>query len=314
MTISFGCCLTGPKASRVSWACDAFLGRATGTKNSLERRRGSISPVTWPSMVTSSDRLDIRRVDDGFSMVALVPSGKACPRHVPSTTPHPVRQTIAGSARPLAAVTLTGASDIKRERDLNAWRTPRAHDAGAARPDDFRWCRKCGLDFKNSAESYRAGSAGHHRPGLGFPLPLPTQQVDFRPVNDRANMARMSRDAMDVRCLGALGGIVGAFLAFVIVGWIGHVYGKWGGSPPADHRNPGRLVAWRENGVRADREVTTCDTEASHRALGHLRRGIELRYSMRGRPLRPRSPTTGVAQRPVTTTGQVSRAGDGRPR
>ena len=39
-------------------------------------------------------------------------------------------------------------------------------------------------------------------------------------------MARMSRDAMDVRCLGALGGIVGAFLAFVVVGWIGQATGS----------------------------------------------------------------------------------------
>ena len=49
----------------------------------------------------------------------------------------------------------------------------------------------------------------------------PAQQVDFRPVNDRANMARMSRDAMDVRCLGTVGGLVGVIVAFFTVGLIG---------------------------------------------------------------------------------------------
>ena len=36
-------------------------------------------------------------------------------------------------------------------------------------------------------------------------------------------MARMSRDAMDVRCLGAVGGLIGIFVALVVVGWIGQV-------------------------------------------------------------------------------------------
>ena len=92
--------LPGPNASMVSWACDAFLGRATGTKNSLDRRRGSISPVTWPSTVTKCwTGSTYGELMTGFSMVALVPSGKACPRHVPHL--YPVRQTIAGSARPI---------------------------------------------------------------------------------------------------------------------------------------------------------------------------------------------------------------------
>ena len=56
--------------------------------------------------------------------------------------------------------------------------------------------------------------------------PTPPQQVDFRPVNDRANMARMSRDAMDVRCLGALGGLLGVLVAFVIVALIGQATGS----------------------------------------------------------------------------------------
>jgi hypothetical protein len=49
--------------------------------------------------------------------------------------------------------------------------------------------------------------------------------VDVRPVNDRANMARMARDAVDVRCLGTIGGLLGIFLAIVVVGWFGQTIG-----------------------------------------------------------------------------------------
>jgi hypothetical protein len=34
-------------------------------------------------------------------------------------------------------------------------------------------------------------------------------------------MARMSRDAMDVRCLGTVGGLIGVIVAFFVVGLIG---------------------------------------------------------------------------------------------
>jgi hypothetical protein len=105
---------------------------------------------------------------------------------------------------------------------MDALANPACPRCGAARPDDFRWCRKCGLDFKSPPKAIVPDGRDIIEPTRVSPAP-PPQQVDFRPVNDRANMARMSRDAMDVRCLGAIGGLVGAFVAFLVVGWIGQM-------------------------------------------------------------------------------------------
>ena len=58
--------------------------------------------------------------------------------------------------------------------------------------------------------------------------PPPAPRVDIRAVDDRQNMARMTRDAMDVRCLGTLGGLVGAVLGFIVLGWVGMVFGPAG--------------------------------------------------------------------------------------
>jgi hypothetical protein len=99
---------------------------------------------------------------------------------------------------------------------------PSCPRCGAARPDDFRWCRKCGLDFKNPPKTVIPDQRDIIEP-TRVSRAAPPQQVDVRPVIDRANMARMSRDAMDVRCLGALGGIIGAIVAFFVVGWIGQM-------------------------------------------------------------------------------------------
>lgn len=62
--------------------------------------------------------------------------------------------------------------------------------------------------------------------------PAPRQpdppRLDVRSVNDRQNIARMTRDAVDVRCLGTTGGLVGAFFGFVVFGWIGMAIGGAG--------------------------------------------------------------------------------------
>ena len=60
------------------------------------------------------------------------------------------------------------------------------------------------------------------------PEPPPAPRVDVRAIDDRQNMARMTRDAMDVRCLGTLGGIVGAVLGFLLLGSIGMALGPPG--------------------------------------------------------------------------------------
>jgi hypothetical protein len=41
-------------------------------------------------------------------------------------------------------------------------------------------------------------------------------------------MARMTRDAMDVRCLGTVGGLVGALVGFIVFGWVGGLIGGAG--------------------------------------------------------------------------------------
>ena len=95
---------------------------------------------------------------------------------------------------------------------------------GAARPDDFRWCRKCGLDFQNPP-----ASTAPDPPARVTPAPIqPSPRVDVRQVNDRANMARLARDAMDVRCLGTIGGLTGAFVGFIVFGVIGSAIGGAG--------------------------------------------------------------------------------------
>lgn len=89
---------------------------------------------------------------------------------------------------------------------------------GARRPDAFRWCRKCGLDFQNPPKPEAEATA----PPLL--VPPPPQRVDVRPVGDRKAMAEWSRDAFTVRCLGALGGVIGIvvgfFLSSIIGGWL----------------------------------------------------------------------------------------------
>jgi hypothetical protein len=50
----------------------------------------------------------------------------------------------------------------------------------------------------------------------------------MRPINDRQNMAKMARDAVDVRCLGTLGGLIGAFLGFVALAYVGSLLGGAG--------------------------------------------------------------------------------------
>ena len=58
--------------------------------------------------------------------------------------------------------------------------------------------------------------------------PTETPRVDVRPVNDRANMARMTRDAVDVRCLGTIGGLIGAVVGFIAFAWMGSMIGGAG--------------------------------------------------------------------------------------
>ncbi len=92
---------------------------------------------------------------------------------------------------------------------------------GAWRPDDLRWCRKCGLDFEASR-----GSVIPPSPGLGkepearqAPASEPSR-IDVRPVNDRRNMAQWTLDAFTVRCLATVGGLVGGLVGFLVFGYI----------------------------------------------------------------------------------------------
>ena len=102
---------------------------------------------------------------------------------------------------------------------------------GAGRTENFRWCRKCGMDFHHPPKDVvpdpgvRA-AARPQRPERSVVVDAP--RVDVRQVDDRANMARNARDAIDVRCLGTIGGLVGAFLGFLVLGYIGGLAGGAG--------------------------------------------------------------------------------------
>lgn len=86
---------------------------------------------------------------------------------------------------------------------------------GTRRPDAFRWCRKCGLDFQNPPKSETHASAP---PAHTSVAPGENRiSIDVRPVGDRRDLARWTRDVFTVRCLGTLGGMVGMFLGFFVM-------------------------------------------------------------------------------------------------
>ena len=99
---------------------------------------------------------------------------------------------------------------------------------GANRPDDFRWCRKCGLDFNASTKGVVPDRSAVTKPEPTPVPPSPVGRLDVRQVNDRANMARYARDVVDIRCLGTIGGIVGALVGFLVFGQIGMAVGGAG--------------------------------------------------------------------------------------
>jgi hypothetical protein len=99
---------------------------------------------------------------------------------------------------------------------------------GANRPDEFRWCRKCGLDFNASTKGVVPDRAPANTSESTPVSPPPVGRMDVRQVNDRANMARYARDVVDIRCLGTIGGIVGALVGFLVFGWIGIAIGGVG--------------------------------------------------------------------------------------
>ena len=53
----------------------------------------------------------------------------------------------------------------------------------------------------------------------------PPEPRDVRLVSDRQTIARVSRAALDVRCLGTLGGLVGMVLGFFVGGYVGLALG-----------------------------------------------------------------------------------------
>ncbi|MHB8890755.1 MAG: hypothetical protein ACYC65_01785 [Candidatus Limnocylindrales bacterium] len=112
---------------------------------------------------------------------------------------------------------------------------------GVKRPDDLRWCRKCGLDLALAERGVFPRDMGTsptiRRPPGGWAVdqvPPPAEsesrqpyipQVDVRPVNDRQSMARWTASALDVRCGAMTGGCLGMFLGFMAAGMVGAAIG-----------------------------------------------------------------------------------------
>lgn len=87
---------------------------------------------------------------------------------------------------------------------------------GAMRPDAFRYCRKCGLDF----DSALARVVASQQAASTRQLPSPGR-LDVRPVMDRATMAQLTKDSFTIRCAGTAGGMIGGFLGFLVFGGLG---------------------------------------------------------------------------------------------
>ncbi len=111
---------------------------------------------------------------------------------------------------------------------------------GTKRPDYLKWCRKCGLDFEMAErgklpanmvdESFQRPSGQQAAEGQALPHGSGwTQgghlQADITPVSDRRNIARWSRNALDVRCGGTAGGCLGTFVGFLVGGYVGLAIG-----------------------------------------------------------------------------------------
>jgi hypothetical protein len=98
---------------------------------------------------------------------------------------------------------------------------------GAPRTENFRWCRKCGLDFQKPPKEIVPDNAGRavRRPDEIVGGPAAPPRVDIRQVDDRANMARKARAELDVRCLGTVGGVVRAIVGLVLFAAIGGLLG-----------------------------------------------------------------------------------------
>jgi hypothetical protein len=89
---------------------------------------------------------------------------------------------------------------------------------GTRREMGRRDCGRCGLDLTTVNVGARGADDYWVRPDPGQPR-------DVRLVSDRQTIARVSRAALDVRCLGAAGALAGLALGFFVGGYVGLVLG-----------------------------------------------------------------------------------------
>jgi hypothetical protein len=79
-------------------------------------------------------------------------------------------------------------------------------------------CAQCGLNLTTVKVGAPAGDDYWVRRD-------PPESRDVRLVSDRQTMARVSRAALDVRCLGTLGALAGLLVGFIIGGYVGLALG-----------------------------------------------------------------------------------------
>lgn len=104
---------------------------------------------------------------------------------------------------------------------------------GTKRPDEFKWCRKCGIDFEQAERGQLPAGVTSPYARPTTPNPEPTSQwqqpyvpvVEVRAGGDRQSMARWSLHALEVRCGGTAGGCLGMVAGFVLFGYIGALIG-----------------------------------------------------------------------------------------
>lgn len=118
---------------------------------------------------------------------------------------------------------------------------------GTRRVEGEALCHRCGLDYpaaeaghgpimlapggRRTAPGGWGADQGEQPPSRYSMPPVPQprwqqpQPMDFRPVSDRQNMAKLTAHALDIRCGGTAGGCLGMLAGFTVGALVGAAAG-----------------------------------------------------------------------------------------